>query len=129
MSDPSFISDRSSATSFGFGILLGVLLALATSLVFLVIIFGPVLGLALAIAGLRGGSKGRPRANFGSGLLVGMGTVYLLEAINTLTACQGQEVCGGASALPFLGLAVAVLVVGLLLEGIVIARTHFSEGP
>lgn len=128
MSDPSVISDRSNATSFAFGILLGVLLALATSLVFLVIIFGPVLGAALAIAGLRGGGKGRSQANLGSGLLVGMGAVYLLEAINTLNACQGQEVCGGVSALPFLGLAVAVLVVGLLLEGIVIARSRVS-GP
>jgi hypothetical protein len=122
MSDPSVLSDRSRTTTLALGILLGVILGLATSLVFLLIIFGPLLGLGLAIAGLRGGLDGRPRANVGGGLLIGMGIVYLLDAVNTLNSCQGQDVCGGASALPFLGFAVAVLAVGLLLEGITFAR-------
>jgi hypothetical protein len=124
MSDPSVVSDRSRTTSLALGILVGVLLGLATSFVFLLIFVGPLLGLGLAIAGLRGGLDGRPRANAGSGLLIGMGIVYLLEAINTLNACQGQDVCGGASALPFLYFAIAVLAVGLLLEGITVARAR-----
>lgn len=126
MSDPSVLSDRSrTTTSLALGILLGVLLGLATSLVFLVIIFGPLLGLGLVIAGLRGGLDGRPLANLGGGLLIGMGIVYLLEAINTLNSCSGpNDVCGDASALPFLGFAIAVLAVGLLLEGITIARAR-----
>ena len=98
------------------------LLGFATSLVFLLIIIGPLLGLGLAVAGLRSGLDGRPRATVGGGLLIGVGSVYLLGALNTLNSCQGQDVCGGASALPFLGFAVAVLAVGLLVEGITFAR-------
>lgn len=124
MSDPSVLSDRSSITSLALGLLLGVLLGFATSLVFLLIIIGPVLGLGLAIAGLTSGRDGRPRANVGGGLLIGMGSVYLLGALNTLNSCQGQDVCGGASALPFLGFAVAVLAVGLLVEGIAVTQAR-----
>ncbi len=97
-------------------------LGLATSLVFLLIIVGPLVGLGLAIAALRRGTDGRPQANVGGGLLIGTGSVYLLGAFNTLNACQGQDVCGGASAVPLLGFAVAVLLVGLLIEGIMFAR-------
>ena len=122
MSDLDVLSDRSGITSLALGLLLGVLLGLATSLVFLLIIIGPLLGLGLAIAGLRSGLDGRPRAKMGGGLLIGMGTVYLLGALNTLISCQGQDVCGGVSVLPFLGFAVVLLVLGLLVEGITFAR-------
>jgi hypothetical protein len=92
-------------------------------LVFLLIIIGPLLGLGLAIAGLRSGIDGRSRANRGGGLLIGMGSVYLLEAVNTFNSCNGpNDVCGDASALPFLGFAVAILVVGLVVEGISFTR-------
>lgn len=124
MSDPSVLSDRSSITSLALGLLLGVLLGFATSLVFLLIIIGPLLGLGLAIAGLRGGIDRRSRANLGGGLLIGMGSFYVLGALNTLNSCQGQDVCGGASALPFLGFAVAVLAVGLLVEGIAVTQAR-----
>jgi hypothetical protein len=122
MRHPSVLSDRSRITSLALGLFLGVLLGFATSLVFLLIIVGLLLGLGLAIAGLRSGLDGRPRANVGGGLLIGIGIVYLVEALNTLNSCQGQEVCGGASALPFLGFAVVVLALGLLVEGITFAR-------
>jgi hypothetical protein len=103
--------------------LLGVLLGFATSLTILVIIFGPLLGLALAIAGLRSGLDGRSRANVGGGLLIGMGSVYLVGAINTFNSCNGEnDVCGDARALPFLGFAVVVLALGLLAVGITFAR-------
>ena len=95
---------------------------MATSLVFLLIAVGPLLGLGLAIAALRNGIGGRPRANASGGLLIGTGSVYLLEAFNTVNSCQGQDVCGGTSSLPFLGFAITVLVVGLLIEGITFAR-------
>ena len=98
------------------------LLGFATSLVFLLIIVGPLLGLGVAIAGLRRGLGGRPRANAGGGLLIGIGSVYLVGALNTLDSCLGQEVCGGASALPFLVFAVVVLALGLLVEGITFTR-------
>jgi hypothetical protein len=125
MNDTSGLSDGFSATNLAIGILLGAALGVATSFLFLLIIVGPLLGVALAIAGLRGGPDGRRQANVGGGLLIGMGIVYLLEAINTLISCQGHEdVCGGASALPFLGLAIAVLAAGILLEGITIARVR-----
>lgn len=122
MSDPRFLSDRSKIMGLAPGILLGVLLGFATSLVFLLIIIGPLLGSGLAIAGLRSGLDRRPRANVGGGMLIGIGSVYLLEAFNTLNSCQGQDVCGGASALPFLGFAVVVLALGLLVEGITFAH-------
>lgn len=123
MSDPRVLSDRSRITSLALGLLLGVLLGFATSLVFLLIIIGPLLGLGLAIAALRSGLNGRSRANVGGGLLIGMGSVYLLGAVNTFNSCQGpNDVCGDASALPFLGFAVAVLAVGLLIEGYSFAR-------
>ena len=115
-------ADRSSITSFAIGISLGVPLGLATSLVFFLIVVGPLLGLGLALAALTSGMDDRPQANVGGGLLVGTGSVYLLEALNTVNSCQGQDVCGGTSAVPFLGFAIAVLVAGLLIEGITFAR-------
>jgi hypothetical protein len=122
LSNPRVPSARSSITSFAIGISLGVLLGLATSLVFFLIVVGPLLGLGLALAALTSGTDDRPQANVGGGLLIGTGSVYLLAAFNTLNSCQGQDVCGGASAVPFLAFAVAVLVFGLLIEGITFAR-------
>ena len=122
MSHPSVLSNRSRLTSLVLGLLLGVLVGFATSLVFLLIIAGPLLGLGLAIAGIRSGLDGRSRANVGGGLLIGIGGIYLLGAVNTLNSCQGQDVCGGASAMPFLGFAVVVLALGLLVEAITLAR-------
>jgi len=116
----------SQRTSLALGILLGASLGLATSLIFLLVIVGPVVGLGLAIAALRRGGDGRPQATAGGGLLIGTGSVYLLGAFNTLNACQGQDVCGGASAVPLLGFAVALLLVGLLIEGVVFARRRGS---
>ena len=104
------------------GILLGVVLGLATSLVFLLIIIGPLLGLSIAVTGLRGGVDGRSSAAAGGGLLIGMGGVYLDEAINTLISLQGQEAGGGASALPFLALALFVLAAGVSVEAVSLAR-------
>ena len=115
-------SDRSAITNLALGISLGLLLGLATSLLFVLIIVGPLLGFGLAFAAFRSGIDGRPRANVSGGLLIGTGTVYLLEAFNTVNSCQGQDVCGGASSVPFLGFAIAVLVVGLLIEGITFTR-------
>ncbi len=100
------------------GILLGVVLGLGTSFLFLLIIIGPLLGLSVAVTGLRDGFDGRSRAAAGGGLLIGMGIVYLYGALNTLISCQGQEVCGGASALPFLGLALFVLALGVLVVAV-----------
>jgi hypothetical protein len=122
LSNPRVSSDRSPITSLLLGISLGVAFGLATSLVFVLIVVGPLLGLGLAIAALRRGTDGRPQATVGGGLLIGTGSVYLIGAFNTLSACQGQDVCGGASALPFLAFAAAVLLVGLMVEGIIFAR-------
>ena len=109
--------------SIALGILLGALLAFGTSLVFLMIIFGPLLGLGLTIGGLRSGLDGRSPANAGAGLLIGMGSVYLIEAVNTFNSCNGEnDVCGDARALPFLGFAAVVLALGLLAVGITFAR-------
>lgn len=118
MSDPRIMSDRSWITSLAIGLILGVLLGFGTSLVFLLIIVGPVIGVGLSIAGLTGGMDRRSRANVGGGLLIGMGGFYVLGAINTLESCQGQDVCGGASALPLLGFGLVIVAVGVLVEGI-----------
>ena len=84
-----------------------------------------MLGLGLVIAGLSSGFDGRSRASAGGGLLIGMGSVYLLEALNTFNSCHGQnDVCGDASALPFLGFAVVVLALGLLVEGVTVTRAR-----
>ena len=96
-------------------------LGLATSLVFLLVVVGPLVGFGVAIAALTRGTDGRPQVNVGGGLLIGTGGVYLLGAFNTLNACRGQDVCGGASAVPLLGFSVVVLLVGLLIEGIVLS--------
>lgn len=122
MSDPRILSDRSWVTSLAIGLILGTFLGLGTSLVFLLIIVGPLLGLGMAIAGLRGGIDRRSRAHVGGGLLIGMGSFYVLGALNTLDSCQGQDVCGGASALPLLGFALVILAAGLLVEGITFAN-------
>jgi hypothetical protein len=122
MSDPRILSDRSWITSLAIGLIVGILLGFGTSLVFLLIIVGPLLGLGLALAGLRGGIDRRSRANVGGGVLIGMGSFYVLGALNTLDSCQGQDVCGGASALPLLGFAIVILAVGLLVEGITFAN-------
>ena len=123
MSDPSFLSARSKVTSLGLGLLLGVLLGFGTFLVFLLLILGPILGLGLAIAGLRRGVDGRSQASLGGGMLIGMGSAYLFGAFNTLNSCSGPaDVCGDTSALPFLGFAVVVLALGLLVEGVAVAR-------
>ena len=104
------------------GVLVGIVLGLFTSFVFLLIIIGPLLGLSIAVIGLRGGFHGRSQAAAGGGLLIGTGIVYLYGALNTLISCHGQDVCGGASALPFLGLALFVLALGALV-GVVAFRT------
>ena len=114
---------RAFITSLALGLLLGVLLGFGISFSILVIIVGPLLGLGLAIGGLRGGRDGRSQANVGGGLLIGMGGLYLIGAINTFNSCNGpNDVCGDARALPFLGFAVVVLALGLLVEGITLAR-------
>lgn len=114
--------ETSQIRGFATGILLGVFLGLFTSFVFLLILIGPLLGLSMAVTGLRGGFDGRSRAAAGGGLLIGMGGVYLYGVLNTLISCQGQEVCGGTSALPFLGLALLVLALGVLVEGVSLSR-------
>ncbi len=101
---------------------MGAFLGVATFLLFPLLIIGPFVGLAIGVTGLREGLVGRPRAATGAGILIGMGVVYLAGALNTLTACQGQQVCGGSSALPFLGLALVVLALGLAVEGMTVAR-------
>ncbi len=122
LSDPRISSDRSSMRSIVLGISLGVVIGLATSFAFLLIVVGPLLGLGLAIAALGGDIDGRPRAEVSGGLLIGTGGVYLLGALNTVNSCQAQDACGGASAVPFLGFAIAVLAIGVLIEGITLAR-------
>lgn len=110
--------------SLAAGVLLGVLLGFGTSLVFLVILGGPAFGIAIAVTGLRDGLDGRPLAIAAGGLLSGIGGVYLYGALNTIISCQGSEVCGGASALPFLGYGVVILALGVIVE--VLA---FGRGP
>lgn len=97
-------------------------LGFATSVAFFLILLVPLLGLGLAIAAFRSGIDDRPRAIVGGGLLIGTGSVHVLGAVNTFNSCQGQDVCGGARALPFLGFAAAVLVFGLLIEGVALAK-------
>lgn len=99
----------------GVGLILGILLGLATSFFFLLVVVGPLLAVAISAASLREVPPNRQLSAFGAGVLVGMGTVYGLGAINTLIACQGStEVCGGVSALPLAGVAIAVLTLGVM---------------
>jgi hypothetical protein len=123
MSNPRALADRSRGTTLAVGVVVGTLLGIATSLMFWLILIGPLVGLALALSDRRGGSVGTARAGTGGGLLIGAGGVYLLGAINTLYSCQGQDVCGGASVLPFAGYAVAVLATGLVVAGIALTRS------
>ncbi|MEO8571773.1 MAG: hypothetical protein ABI553_08740 [Chloroflexota bacterium] len=99
------------------GVVFGVILAFATSFLFLLIVIGPVLGLGIGVTGLRDGAQGRPRAAAGGGLLIGLGGVYLFGALNTLISCQGHEdVCGGVTTLPFLVFAIVLLALGIAME-------------
>lgn len=105
------------------GVVFGVILAFATSFLFLLILIGPVLGLGIGVTGLRDGAEGRLRAAAGGGLLIGLGGVYLYGALNTLISCQGHEdVCGGVIALPLLVFALVLLALGVVVEAISFAR-------
>ncbi len=117
-------SETSQIRGLAAGVVGGVVLGLFTSLVFLLVIIGPLLGLSVAVLGLRGGFEGRSEAATGGGVLIGMGVVYVYGALNTLISCQGQEVCGGSSAVPFLGLALVVLAVGASVEAVSLPRRH-----
>ncbi|MBA2718050.1 MAG: hypothetical protein H0U52_02240 [Chloroflexi bacterium] len=97
-------------------------MGLATSFVFLTLVIGPLLGLFVAVTGLRDGFDGRSRAAVGGGMLIGIGGFYLYGALNTLISCQGQDVCGGASPLPLFGFAMVLVALGLLVEGITLVR-------
>jgi hypothetical protein len=110
---------RTNRGALALGVILGAFLGVATSLLFPLLIVGPSVGLATAITGLRNGPTGRSRAIAGGGLLIGAGVVYLYGAVNTLIACQGQDVCGGTSVLPFLAFALVVISLGLVVEGLV----------
>ena len=64
--------DRAQVTGLIAGVLVGAFLGIATSVVFLLIIIGPLLGLGIAVTGLRDGFGGRSRAAAGGGWLFGV---------------------------------------------------------
>lgn len=129
MSNQNVVLDRAKRRGLAIGVLLGAFFGVATSLVFLLLIIGPTLGLAAGITGLREGPAGRSRAATGGGLLIGMGVVYLCGALNTMNSCQGQEVCGGDSALPLLGLALVILTLGVVVVAISRPAAASSTAP
>ena len=104
--------------TFALSILAGVVLAVATSLLFLLIILVPLIGISIGLQGLRGRPRDPSSTAAGGGLLLGAGAVYLYGALNTLISCGDSAVCGGASALPLLAWALVILVVGAVMSGI-----------
>lgn len=103
---------------FAVSLIVGVLLGIATSVLFLLIIGVPLLGIYIGAIGLRGEPRDVSYTAAGAGLLLGSGGVYLYGALNTLISCYGSSVCGGASALPFLAWAVVIVTVGVVLAGV-----------
>jgi hypothetical protein len=124
MSSPRVVADRSKVTGLAIGAIAGALLGIGTSFYFLLILFGPLVGLGLAIIGMRGGFSARSISSVGGGLLIGAGSVYLLGALNTLYSCQGPDACGGANPLPLLGYALAILGGGLLVAGVTMTQNE-----
>jgi len=105
---------------FAVSLIVGVLLGIATSVMFLLIIGVPLLGIVISVAGLRW-EPGEPAYTAaGAGLLLGNGSVYLFGALNTLISCSGSSVCGGDSAVPFLAWAVVIVTVGVVLAGVTV---------
>lgn len=104
------------------GLLVGVALGIATSLLFLMIVAAPLLGIAISLAGWRANPTDLPRTAAGAGLLLGSGGVYLYGALNTLISCSGSSVCGGASALPFLAWALAIVAIGVVMAALAFGR-------
>ena len=100
------------------GLLGGLILGIATVIIVPLVILGPVLGVALGWAAVRRSPPDRRQASAGGGVLIGLGGVYSAFWLNTAIACSGQVICGGTSALPLLGVAVAILAVGLLIEAL-----------
>ena len=110
------------ARSLAMGFLVGVLLGLATSLFFLMLFVAPVLGIVTAAVGLRARPPDLSRSATGAGVLLGSGGIYLLGAANTLVSCFGSTVCGGASALPFLAWAIALVAIGTFFAAVAFRR-------
>ncbi len=100
------------------GLLAGLVLGVTTDIIVPLVILGPVLGIALGWAAMRQSPPDRRQASAGSGVLIGLAAVYLAFWLNTAITCSGQGICGGTSALPLLGLAVAILAVGLWIEAL-----------
>ena len=107
---------------FALGLLVGVVLGIATSLLFLMIAAAPLLGIAISVAGWREDPADLPRTAAGAGLLLGSGGVFLYGALNTLISCSGSAVCGGASALPFLAWALGIVAVGVVMAALAFGR-------
>lgn len=86
MDDQDFLFNRVKPGAPVVGVLLGALLGVATSLSFLLLIIGLLLGVGAGALGLRGSPAGRSRAAMGGGMLIGQGAVYLCGALNTLSS-------------------------------------------
>ena len=112
----------SSVRPFVLGLLVGVVLGIATSLLFLMIAVAPLLGIAISVAGLREDPADLPGTAAGAGLLLGSGGVFLYGALNTLISCYGSAVCGGAGALPFLAWALVIIIVGVVMAAVTFGR-------
>jgi hypothetical protein len=109
---------RSRLIVFALGLLVGILLGFASSLLFMLVIAGPFLGVVMGLIALRTHPRDPSRMAGSAGLLVGVGGVYLYGAYNTLVPCYGSSVCGGDSALPLLAWALLILAAGIAMGAV-----------
>lgn len=105
---------RSVPGNFALAVVVGVLIGLLTA-------FLPVVGLPLAIGtpvvlsvrAFPAGPATRIYLAEVAGVLIGVGTIFLYGASNTIAACQQtDDFCGNANVLPLLGLALGMLALG-----------------
>ena len=122
MTDASAVQGRSKVRLFALSLLVGVGLGIATSLLFVMIVAAPLLGIAIGMAALREDPADLQRTAAGAGLLLGSGGVYLYGALNTLSSCSDSSICGGASALPLLAWALVIVAVGVVMAALAFGR-------
>jgi hypothetical protein len=119
-------SDRARPITLGsFAVGIGVGFAVALITVLSAVIAFVLIGLLLATAvvAIFNRSIGPSWTAFLAGALTGVGGTFLFGAINTIQAClQTDNFCGQTVVWPLLTLALVLLVAGLIVSVVVVAR-------
>jgi hypothetical protein len=117
------------------GFLAGLVVGLVCGLLAVIV---PVMGFVLLVAGVVAAlvsAWGNPVARMRglsttAGFFIAMGGLFLWGSWNTISACaQTDDFCGDANVVPLLGLAVALLVAGLVIGAGAVASLRRDPHP